>query len=130
MDLTGKCLKDFYNHLNKDYKECDFAYDLNINDFSFKTKTEQNALIIDFFDSVGIIITISEDSFNHVNEEENKDYWYLVYSYLIKKYSDIDDGLNDYKEYYSTEDFNNRQEALTEAIKKANEIYNNLFLPK
>lgn len=113
MILTGKAKEDFLKWCKQDANWMQTYEDIFL-----------HALIIEWFDSIGIIITISEDSFNYVDEEETKDYWYSVFSYFIKKYSDIEDGLNNYEEYYDTEEFSNRQESTKKAIIKANEIYN------
>ena len=120
MDLTGKCKEDFLNSIPITEEMLLCAY----------TEREITSLIIEFFDSVGIIITISEDSFNHVDEDNNEDYWCSEFSYDVKRYTEIENGLNDYSQYYNSESFKNRKEATIQAIKKANEIYNNLFLPK
>lgn len=135
MILTGKAKEDFELYLSQEYgnfetttfQECASApqYTIFLDEINLP-KSIENALIIEFFDSVCIIITISEDSFNYVDEEETKDFWYSVFSYFIKKYSDIEDGLNDYEEYYDTEEFITRQEAINKAIIKANKIYNEM----
>ncbi len=107
MILTGKAKEDFENYvLNKE-----LGYDsevlisvynqesLFINYNNVK-ETLLNALIIEWFDSVGIIIT--SDYF-----ELNKGF----YSEILESNFEIIKPT--------------RQEALAEAIKKANEIYNN-----
>jgi len=80
--------------------------------FLAESKVCQNALIIEWFDSVGIYI-------NHdVISNENLlilDNWYFV---IKINEEDVDFITNDY--YYNT-----RTEAITEAIKRANVIYNN-----
>ena len=76
----------------------DFSYNYNMSDFNGYSETLQNTLIIDFFDSVGIYINI-----RRTNNE--------FISYIT----------NDESSFYKKI----RQEALSEAIKKANEIYNN-----
>ena len=92
MILTGKAKKDF----SKFY--IDNNYDLTIN---FKNLPEiyQNTLIIEWFDSVGIIITF--------------DYFDLNKCF----YSEISNNS------FST--IGTRQECVKNSILKANEIYNN-----
>ena len=110
--LTGKAKEDFENYvLNKelghDSEVLISVYNqesLFINYNNVK-ETLLNALIIEWFDSVGIYIEISfyDDCYWTYNIYSNK-------PVLEKEIANI---------------CNNRQEALTEAIKKANEIYNN-----
>ncbi len=107
MILTGKAKEDFENYvLNKelghDSEVLISVYNqesLFINYNNVK-ETLLNALIIEWFDSVGIIIT--SDYF-----ELNKGF----YSEILESNFEIIKPT--------------RKEALTEAIKKANEIYNN-----
>ena len=107
MILTEKAKKDFENYvLNKelghDSEVLISVYNqesLFINYNNVK-ETLLNALIIEWFDSVGIIIT--SDYF-----ELNKGF----YSEILESNFEIIKPT--------------RQEALAEAIKKANEIYNN-----
>ena len=107
MILTGKAKEDFENYvLNKnlghDSEVLISVYNqesLFINYNNVK-ETLLNALIIEWFDSVGIYIT--SDYF-----ELNKGF----YSEVLN---------SDFEIIKQT-----RQETLTEAIKKANEIYNN-----
>ena len=107
MILTGKTKEDFENYvLNKnlghDSEVLISVYNqesLFINYNNVK-ETLLNALIIEWFDSVGIIIT--SDYF-----ELNKGF----YSEILESNFEIVKPT--------------RQEALAEAIKKANEIYNN-----
>ena len=106
MILTGKAKEDFENYvLNKklghDSEVLISVYNqesLFINYNNVK-ETLLNALIIEWFDSVGIIIT--SDYF-----ELNKGF----YSEILESNFEIIKPT--------------RKEALTEAIKKANEIYN------
>ena len=94
MILNGKAKKDFKEFL---YNKYDVLYKLK--DYH---KTMLYAEIIEWFDSVGIIIT--------------SDYFELNKGY----YSEILDS--NFAIVKPT-----RQEALTEAIKKANEIYNEKY---
>ena len=102
MKVTGKCKEDFekWRISKKDsyLKHC-FFEDLD--------DSMQYGVLIDFFDSVGIRILIDMDFGNEVYD---KFVLYIEY----KKHCFCNYGMN----------FKTRQEARTEAIKKANEIYN------
>ena len=94
MILTGKAKEDFYKYINiKDYKLFDYVRKKYANEIVL------NALIIDWFDSVGIIITF--------------DYFDLNKCF----YSEISNNS------FST--VGTRQECAKNSILKANEIYNN-----
>lgn len=91
MILTGKCKEKFLEWYNEPET---YFYRLN--------KTCQNALIIEWFDSVGIYIDVRiefEDSF------------------VLKTF-------NSYAEDDYVGNYSNRQEAIKQAIIKVNEIYN------
>ena len=98
--LTGKCKKDFEKWLynNIIYCNVDDVY----NWFLGVPQSMQYGVYIDFFDSLGIEISIS------------------FYSEIldVKSYYQFD-----IDEYFSKE-YKTRSEAREEAIKKANEIYN------
>ena len=97
MILNGKAKEDFYKYLNiKDYKLFDYVRK------KYANEIVSNALIIEWFDSVGIYIT--------------SDYFELNNGF----YSEILDS--NFEIIKPT-----RQEALTEAIKKTNEIYNEKY---
>jgi hypothetical protein len=101
MMLTGKCKRPFLKWLkirvNSILHEIDnIEFWFNLQDESFKI-----TLIIEWFDSVGI----------YVNAE--LDYLHLVW------FPTINNNWN-FEEY----EFETRQEAIKEAIKEANEIYN------
>ena len=107
MILTGKAKKDFENYVLN--KELGHDSEVLINVYNQETlfidyknvkKTLLNALIVEWFDSIGIYIT--------------SDYFELIKGF----YSEI---LNENFAIVKP----TRQEVLTEAIKKANEIYNN-----
>ena len=107
MILTGKAKEDFENYvLNKelghDSEVLISVYNQETLFINYNNIKEilLNALIIEWFDSVGIIIT--SDYF-----ELNKGF----YSEILESNFEIIKPT--------------RQEALAEAIKKANEIYNN-----
>jgi len=100
MKLTGKCKQDFLEYYwETKIKPLNFPVckkqDLEA---FFDTISElfQNALIIEFFDSVGVVIEVAED-----------------------------EGWDAYvdKEWVKTS-LNTRQEATNAAIAKANELYN------
>ena len=106
MLLTNKAKEDFENYvLNKNLGHDSevlisvYNQETLFIDYKDVKKTLLNALIIEWFDSVGIYITSDYLEVNRVF------------------YSEI---LNENFEIVKP----NRQEALTEAIKKANEIYN------
>lgn len=97
--LTGKCKRRFLKWLkirvNSTLHEIDnIEFWFNLQDDSFK-----NALLIEWFDSVGIYITSNYFELNNG-----------FYSEILDSNFEIIKPT--------------RQEALTEAIKKANEIYN------
>ena len=98
MILTGKTKEDFILWLNNQPVA---PYEVMLDDIP---KCYLNALIIEWFDSVGIYIEISfyDDCYWTYNIYSNK-------PVLEKETANI---------------CNNRQEATEEAIKKANEIYN------
>lgn len=106
MILTDKTKEDFLKWLeNKDVAPyTSMFFDV--------PQIVQHSFIIEWFDSVGIYI-------NHdVISNENLlilDNWYFV---IKINEEDVDFITNDY--YYNT-----RTEAITEAIKRANVIYNN-----
>lgn len=94
MILTGKALEDF-----KKWKVDNMRLStIEVLDFKYLSIVSQNAIIIEWFDSVGIHILITDF--------EGEDYWCelngLKHSILGKT----------------------RQEAITQVIIKANEIYN------
>ena len=95
MILTGKCREDFLRYYGDEISDLEeIEYD-----FLLESSITRNAYYVDFFDSVGIYIT--SDYF-----ELNKGFYSEVLdsNFAIVKPT--------------------RQEALTEAIKKANEYYN------
>lgn len=99
MILTGKAKEEFFNWLdNQGVNGIDIS-NWEFEKFQLLSNVSQNALIIEWFDSVGIYIT--SDYF-----ELNKCFYSEVFN-------------SDFEIIKPT-----RQEALTKAIKKANEIYN------
>ena len=91
MILTGKAKEDFLNSK---------VIGGNIKHFDMMMPLYQNALIIEWFDSVGYIIIIGHNS-------------------LIKKFYYCIEKI-----FYDCGTQSTRQEATIEAIKKANELYN------
>ena len=99
MILNGKAKEEFFNWLdNQGVNGIDIS-NWEFEKFHSLSNVSKNSLIIEWFDSVGIYIT--SDYF-----ELNKGF----YSEVLN---------SDFEIIKPT-----RQEALTEAIKKANEIYN------
>ena len=102
MILTGKAKEDFI--------KTKIGNEISL--FESMLPIYSNALIIEWFDSIGIYIIISPS-------DNPKNWFYTILG---------EDILSPfYQMYQSLDDFENRQEALTEAIKKANEIYNEKF---
>ena len=91
MILTGKAKEDFKRWLDEEY---DLHY------YNIQSDLYLNALIIEWFDSVGYIIIIGHNS-------------------LIKKFYYCIEKI-----FYDCGTQSTRQEATIEAIKKANELYN------
>lgn len=89
MKLTGKCKETFGN-------QCEYDY----SDIIKLPEIFQNALIIEFFDSVGIYVIIS---YGHISNS-----W-------IYEVNGIADNF-----------FTSRTKATNAAIEKANEIFNNI----
>ena len=103
MILTGKAKEEFFNWLDNQG-----VNGINISNWEFEkfhllSNVSQNSLIIEWFDSVGIYIT--------------SDYFELNKGF----YSEILDSNFEIVKL-------TRQEAFTEAIKKANEIYNEKYV--
>lgn len=99
MELTEKAKEDFEKWLYSKHK----MYLKDLKDVDLDGNIFQNTLIIDFFGSVGIYISI-------INGKN-----------LSRIY--IESDLKNYHQIEENE-FKSRQKAKTEAIKKANEIYN------
>ena len=96
MILTGKTKEDF-------------SYNYNMSDFNGYSETLQNALIIEWFDSVGIYISINYVDFYDEFKNDTGFETYVTNKGLSVKFRIV----------------SNRQEAIKQAIEKANEIYNN-----
>ena len=95
MILTGKAKEDF-------------SYNYNMSNFNGYSETLQNALIIEWFDSVGIYISINYvDFYDELRNDKGFE------ACVTNK------GLS-----VMFRSVSSRQEATLQAIKKANEIYN------
>ena len=101
MILTGKAKEDFIEY----YNNHSIKYLLSWTYFDDLPLVVKNALIIEWFDSVGIYINIENLYY--------QSWWY----YKVKQCPDT---------YEQVIMQNTRQKAIEKAIKKANEIYNNL----
>ena len=107
MILTGKAKEDFLEY----YNNHSIKYLLSWTYFDDLPLVVKNALIIEWFDSVGIYINTTYEEFEDIQVKK--------LPVLVKTWSVwVNEEL--------LIDFNSRQEATEEAIKKANEIYNNL----
>lgn len=104
MKLTGKALEDFLKVFGVD----DEDKQISLQYFYNKTEVEQNALIVDWFDSVGIYISINYVNF--VNELTSaKGFEAMVTNkHLTTRFREVEI----------------RNEATRRAIIKANELYN------
>lgn len=96
MILTGKCKEDFIKYASYNYGE-------DSRDLAMMRSVMRNALIIEWFDRIGIIINV----------------YYNTYSNGFVQELILNDKILNTDNNYKT-----RQEATTQAIKKANEIYN------
>jgi len=103
MKLTGKCKEDFLEWFKKSEKIKLHKYEKVEIVFKIQNESYKNALIIEFFDSVGIKVLIDTLHFQN---------WFF---YKIKNNINIIEDVIMY---------NSRIKATNEAIIKANEIYN------
>ncbi|MDM1073673.1 hypothetical protein HX001_14380 [Empedobacter brevis] len=100
MILTAKAEEDYFDWLdNQGVNGIDIS-NWEFEKFNLLSKVSQNALIIEWFDSVGIYVNVVR-----LNSIWNYSFWF---------------NHNRYQGY----DFKTRQEATEQAIIKANEIYN------
>ena len=102
IQLTEKAKQDFEKWLSNNYPELFNDFTVGYILFDTLNNTCNNALIIEWFDSVGIYICIEP--------KRIIDSW--IFDVLINE------GVDSV--------WSNRQEATTKAIEKANTIYNNL----
>ena len=108
MKLTGKCKEDFYKWYHSTYyTDITKKTILNLQRLVFKSlhTSKKYGVYVDFFDSVGIHIHIEIESYGFDVDKT------IHTCLLIINSDEIDDDLT-------------RQEARTEAIEKANELYN------
>tara|TARA_R110000782_G_scaffold130857_1_gene222566 strand:- start:1197 stop:1511 length:315 start_codon:yes stop_codon:yes gene_type:complete len=104
MKLTGKAKEDFGMwHFDRGTPIKEYKSFIELSD------TCINAVIIEFFDSVGITIDVMPILNNHIKWMPN--------TFCIEKEITTEDA-----EYYET-----RNESIEKAIEKANEIYNELL---
>lgn len=120
MILTGKAKEDFYNWLFL-FQETIFKgrflgdeQDV-LDEFDILPLTCKNTLIIEWFDSVGILINTPPYYDSMLGY--NRGFESIV---IVEKTGDI------YELYDDNDVFDYRKEATKQAIIKANEIYNNL----
>jgi len=100
MELTGKCKEDFENAIS--YTLVQSGMIKQVDEFYMFPSSMQYGVYVDFFDSVGIYISIEP----YQDYDSDIQFW----CFNIKGFNIIE--------------LNTRNEARTEAIKKANEIYN------
>lgn len=99
MILTGKAKEDFENWIYK-------GFGLSIEEFNNRHSSDSNHIIIEWLDSLGIYIEIS------------------VYTNQLNKIAKFSYTIYGIYPHGNFEIFSSRQEAITEAIKQANKIYN------
>ncbi len=103
MELTGKAKEDFEKYIDTDYNNIEVRGS-GCSILEYLEDCMIYPIYIDFFDSVGLNITLTLEF----------DYGYIIQE---NRYDEIEEV----KKWYNT-----RDEATKEAIIKANEIYNNL----
>ena len=104
MILNGKAKHDFLNWITKGMSS--FAHDMEIEFFNQKSEIEKNAIIIEWFDSMGIYINVGGVLMDCLSD----------FSFDIQTNNTLN-GIDN-------SGFNSRSEATKKAILKANEIYN------
>jgi hypothetical protein len=113
MKLTGKCKDDFEtwfnNKRNEVIKDGNFEYDLYYIFTYMMPEVCKNALIIEWFDSVGIVIIIDNNG--------------GCFHFIIKEtHNNSFGGL---RKHWQDDESKKRLDAINSAIEKANELYNN-----
>ena len=109
MILTGKTKEEFFNWLdNQGVNGIDIS-NWEFEKFQLLSNVSQNSLIIEWFDSVGIYISINYVDFYDELRNNTGFETYVTNKGLSVKFRSV----------------SSRQEATLQAIKKANEIYNN-----
>lgn len=111
MILTGKTEEDFFNWLDNQGANGIDISNWEFEKFHLLSNVSQNSLIIEWFDSVGIYIELKR--FCHGLK-------FRFWNYVISNSNGA--HLNNFLEVEIEND--SRQEAMEQAIKKANEIYN------
>lgn len=122
MKLTNKCNEDFSKWISENHNETiikreggdwghGYEIELSIDDvFDELPEVLQNALIVEFFDSVGITILVDTCG---------------GYFYFVIKETLSHTHVSNCKKYFQEEDDSKtRDKAINHAIGKANEIYN------
>ena len=102
MELTGRVKEEF----KKWFIETHDLYDSFENELRLMSDTCLNALIIEWFDSVGIYVNVLRYGLSEPNK------WVVIRSLCENNLDFI---------------YSSRQEATIRAIKKANDIYNERF---
>ena len=107
MELTGKCKQDFEKWLYSNRSKYIMFALYDYFNFIQLPHSIQYGVYVDFFDSVGIVIDVSPNSYEKSRIGDGFEWWIS-------------------KESGSVNDFTprTRPEARTKAIEKANEIYN------
>jgi regulation of enolase protein 1 (concanavalin A-like superfamily) len=110
MKLTGKCKEDFEKWYDMEYLfGLHHILKFTLDDFySLPLKALQYGVYVDFFDSVGIMLSIE----NYHNKKSGI-YYEVGWTINTREWN----VMNDIQ-------FKTRQEAQTKAIEKANKIYN------
>ena len=116
MILTGKAKEDFENYILNENLRHDSEVLISVYNqetlfinYNNVKETLLNALIIEWFDSVGIYISINYVDFYDELRNDTGFETYVTNKGLSVKFRNV----------------SSRQEAIKQAIKKANEIYNN-----
>jgi hypothetical protein len=113
MILTGKCKEGFEKWLIQNYKNLSFYHGKDLAMFNDLPPQMCNALIIEYFDSVGVYINIKR--FFLGNEFK---FWYFT----INDENGI--GLINHVSTENRVFINSRQEIIIQAIEKANDLIN------
>ena len=112
MILTGKAKEEFFNWLdNQGVNGIDIS-NWEFEKFHLLSNVSQNSLIIEWFDSVGIYISINYVDFYDEFRNNTGFETYVTNKGLSVKFRSV----------------SIRQEAIKQAIKKANEIYNEKYV--
>ena len=108
MILNGEAKEDFFNWLDNQGVNGIGISNWEFEKFHLLSNVSQNSLIIEWFDSVGIFVSINYvDFYNEIRNDKGFE-TYVTNKGLSVKFRIV----------------SSRQEATIQAIKKANEIYN------